>query len=155
MVWLNDFSAEILLQELPLDGGFAWPTIYFNIIWKEMLFTRCAILQWNTHQAFIALWFLSFIYCYSFVRHAYHHWMSKHSILSENFGYTHVWLFMWFVCIACVPLYSTVQPQSGTILFFPHFYIWSKWIDKSSRTWQFDLLRFYSALGINTWLIFL
>ena len=81
--------------------------------------------------------------------------MSKHSILSENFGYTHVWLFMWFVCIACVPLYSTVQPQSGTILFFPHFYIWSKWIDKSSRTWQFDLLRFYSALGINTWLIFL
>ena len=73
MIWLNAFSAEILLQELPLDGGFAWPTIYFNIIWKEMLFTRCAILQWNTHQAFIALWFLSFTYCYSFVRHAYHH----------------------------------------------------------------------------------
>jgi hypothetical protein len=43
---------------------------------------------------------------------------------------TRVWLFMWFVCITCVPVYSTVQPQSGTILFFSHFYIWSNWIDK-------------------------
>jgi len=149
MIWLNAFSAEILLQELPLDGGFAWPTIYFNIIWKEMLFTRWAILQWNTHQAFIALWFLSFIYCYSFVRHAYHHLDENHSILSENFGYYPCLI----VHVVCVYHMCACIPQSGTILFFPHFYIWSKWIDKSSRTWQFYLLCVYSALGINTWLI--
>ena len=152
MIWLNDFSAEILLQELPLDGGFAWPTIYFNIIWKEMLFTRCAILQWNTHQAFIALWFLSFTYCYSFVRHAYHHLDEQAFNTAREF-----WLLLMVDCSCglCVHvcLYSTVQPHSGTIVFFSHFYFWSNWIDKSSRMWQFYLLCVYSALGINTWLI--
>ena len=130
MVWLNDFSAEILLQELPLDGGFAWPTIYFNIIWKEMLFTRCAILQWNTHQAFIALWFLSFYLLLFFCAACI-------SSLDEQAFNTvrEFWLLLMVdcscgLCVSRVPVYNTVQPQSGTIVFFSHFYIWSNWIDK-------------------------
>ena len=31
---------EPLLEDLPLDGEFAWPTICFNIIWEEMHSTR-------------------------------------------------------------------------------------------------------------------
>ena len=34
------------------------------------------------------------------------------------------------LCVSRVPVYNTVQPQSGTIVFFSHFYIWSNWIDK-------------------------
>ena len=76
---------------------------------------------------------LSFIYCYSFVRHAYHHLDVQAFNTAREF-----WLLLMVDCSCglCVHvcLYSTVQPQSGTIVFFSHFYFWSNWIDKSSRT---------------------
>ena len=93
---------------------------------KRNAFYKVSYLQWNTHQAFIALWFLSFIYCYSFVRHAYYHLDEKHSILSENFGYYPCLI----VHVVCVYHMCACIPQSGTILFFSHFYMWSNWIDK-------------------------
>ena len=73
---------------------------------------------------------LSFIYCYSFVRHAYHYLDEQAFNTAREF-----WLLLMVdcscgLCVSRVPVYNTVQPQSGTILFFSHFYMWSNWIDK-------------------------
>ena len=90
---------------------------------------------------------LSFIYCYSFVRHAYHHLDEKHSILSENFGYYPCLI----VHVVCVYHMCACIPQSGTILFFSHFYMWSNWIDKVRECDNFTCCVFtpHSALILD------
>lgn len=47
-----------LLQNLPLDGEFAWPIICFDIIWKEMHSTRYILKQKNANTLLLYFPFL-------------------------------------------------------------------------------------------------
>lgn len=150
---INCFFTEILLQELPLDGGFAWPIICFNIIWKEMLFTRWDFLPLDTHPGFYCtMWqcfFSPLLFVFLHDMHTiifYFGWASVwnwHRILSiESSNY------VWFMssCASGLSLshvsICTVQPQSSTILFLSHVYISSNLINRVFRMWQFEVIFF-------------
>lgn len=143
---INCFFTGTLLQESPLDGGFAWPIICFNIIWKEMLFTRRAFLieyspRLLLHHVAVFFPFQCLYFCTTYIH------SSIDLVLISGYCYFKLRLVHVTMC--------TVQPQSGTILFLSlsHVYISSNWINRVFRMWRFDTDIFTPHLTLSAWLI--